>query len=94
MTPAPLEAVAEEPEAEVDLEQLPLFEGHRVTETRLNFSGNILVDKATAEKMGLGKPITLKVTGRVVSATHRPTKDGQTLATDSRAVFVEGIELA
>jgi hypothetical protein len=74
-------------------EQLELFEGRRVTEMRLNFSGNTLVDSEVAAELELDGEVELVVKGRVVSATFRGTKEGTTVI-GSRAVFIESVELS
>lgn len=90
----PAEPAIDTPEAP-QLE-LPGFEGHKVGELRLNFSGNTLVvDKDTADALKLDEEIELVVRGRVVSATHRAARSaGGTSVADSRAVFIESVELA
>lgn len=82
-----------EPEAQLELEG---FQGHKVTELRLNFSGNTLVgDPDTAAALRLDGEVELVVTGRVVSSTHRAGRDaGGTKVGQSVAVFVENVELA
>lgn len=76
--------------------ELPGFEDHRVTELRLNFSGNTLVsDPDMAEALKLDGEVELVVRGRVVSATHRAGRDaGGTKVAKSAAVYVESVELA
>lgn len=97
-----LATVPETPEAEAEAElekvqlELPGFEGHKVLELRLNFSGNTLVtDPDTAAALALDDEVELTVKGRVVSATHRAGRDaGGTKVAKSVAVFIESVELA
>lgn len=86
------DAPADSSGAEDRLEELTLFEGYRVAETRLNFSGNNLIDRDLAEDLELGAEVELVITGKVVSVTHRPT-EGR-LASSSRAVAIETVKPA
>lgn len=62
-----------EPQAEpVPLSQLPLFEGHRVIEARMNFGGNIAItDPEFAKSLKLGAEVEFVIRGRVVSRGHK-----------------------
>lgn len=84
------EGTQEEPEAQVL--QLPLFEGHRTVETRLNFGGNLLVtDQELAEGLTLGAEIEIRGTARVVSRNFKQKDNGQ--AVSSAAIVFDSIEL-
>lgn len=95
-----MEAVADPPEVAEETKapqlELPGFEGHRVNELRVNFSGNTLVTSGeVADALELDGEVELIVKGRVVSATHRAARDaGGTKVAKSAAVFIESVELA
>lgn len=71
--------------------QLPLFEGHRVTEHRLNFAGNVLlVDSDVVKGMKLGEEIEIVVRGYVSKRGHKALRDGEgnKLGAESSSVLV------
>lgn len=77
--------------------QLPLFEGHRVTEHRLNFGGNVPITGEVAKEMKLGAEVTLTIKGYVTSRNHKglKDKDGNRLgASSSAALIVQSVEIA
>lgn len=93
----PADPLNDEPKDEEKVQlELPGFEGHVVSELRLNFSGNTLVvDPDTAAALALDGEVELVVKGRVVSSTHRAARDaGGTKVAKSAAVYVESVELA
>lgn len=100
MTVAPAEvkplttvSETEEPQTEepsAPLMQLPLFEGHRTVETRLNFGGNILItDQELGDALKLGNEVEIVIKGRVVSRGFKSKDDGQ--AVSSAAVVVDSV---
>lgn len=77
--------------------QLPLFEGHRVTEHRLNFAGNVPVTSEVAKDLKLGAEVTLVIKGYVTTRAHKglKDKDGNRLGASSSSAFVvQTVEIA
>jgi hypothetical protein len=89
-----------ETEAEAVIKQLPLFEGCRVTDYRLNFGGNVpLGDLELIKQLKLNNnaTVTLEIDVEVVSAGGKKTKDGEgnvTGTVKSSNVVVKAVRLA
>lgn len=95
-----MSATAVEPETETGeskpLVQMPLFEGLRVNEHRLNFAGNILLtDPAVVKQMHLKNgEVELVIRAKVVSRSHKKLEDkeGNVIgAVSSSTVYVESV---
>ena len=75
--------------------QLPLFEGHRITEHRLNFVGNVpLIDSDLVKEMKLGGEFELVIRGRVTSRGHKALtdKEGNKLgAVSASTLYIESV---
>ena len=54
---------------------LPLFEGYRVTEHYLSFSGVKIEDLEVIEKLTLGQEVQLVVRGKVTGRAHKGKDD-------------------
>jgi hypothetical protein len=98
-----MSATAEETQAQVPgtespkPTQLPLFEGIRVNEHRLNFAGNVLLtDPEVIKQMHLkdGDDVALVIRCRVVSRSHKKKEDKEGNVTggiSSTAIYVESV---
>lgn len=79
--------------------QMPMFEGYRVSEHRLNFAGNVqLEDPEVIKQMHLkhGAEVVLVVRGTVTARKHRKVtdKEGNDIGLESSSVLtVESITL-
>jgi hypothetical protein len=85
-----------EAEKTAPVTQMPLFEGYRVSEHRLNFAGNILlIDADVLKQMHLkNNDVELVIRGKVVARSHKKLsdKDGNTTgAVSSTSVYVESV---
>jgi hypothetical protein len=76
--------------------QMPLFEGHHVTDHRLNFAGNVELGGDVVREMSLGAEVRLEVVGHVISRGHKEVRDkeGNLVGTvSSSTLVVEGVGL-
>lgn len=90
-------AVTAEAQAEATT-QLPLFEGQRVTDHAINFSGDVAVKEQDLVKaMKLNAEVEVVVRGRIVSRKHGVARDseGNVIGTKSSStILVESVELS
>lgn len=91
------EATSEEQQQEQpsNLTQLPLFEGHRVIEARMNFGGNIAItDADLAKTLKLGAEVEFVIRGRVVSRGHKSKGDERQAVSSANVVVDEILPVA
>lgn len=89
-----MSSTAEAPKADEDVKrpsQLPLFEGHRVTDHTLSFSGNVGLEELELVKgLKLDEEVAVIIRGRVASRRHNVVKDehGNTVKTVSSSTIL------
>ena len=78
--------------------RLPTFEGQRITDHRLYFSGDIPIEDDTiTARMKLNEEVRLLVWGRIVTRKHSIKRDGEgyvTAVINGATVLVEGVAVA
>ncbi len=90
---APEDETPEQPEDEVVVLNLTLFEGYRPVKATLNFGGNIEIrSPEVAQALKLGREVDLIVRGEVRSRGHKKTGEGKD-AIASSVVVVSSVEL-